>query len=111
MDNRISDKDLEFVNGGAAATPELAVVLNLLRRAEHLFTDDMPEVPRNIISSAITSLNHGLDITFTLEHNIPTVIDEFNTFKDTLLPEDADMRGLVANIIHYLSSALNHLNH
>ena len=110
MDNRINDKDLEFVTGGAAATPELTAVLNMLRMAENLFTDDMPGAPRNRISRAITSLNNGHDNTLALEHVIPTAIGEFNTFKDTLSPEDADMRRIVDNIIHYLNAALNHLN-
>ena len=109
MDNRISDKDLEFVNGGAAATHELDNALDMLRMAENLFTDDIPELPRRIISGAIGAIENGEDDTDILKEEIRTAISELNTFMSTLAESDSNYRKAY-EIISFLELALNHLN-
>ena len=110
MDNRINDKDLEFVTGGSAATPALERALEWLRRAENLFTDDMPELPRRRISGAIGAIENGEDDTDILKEEIRTAISELNTFMSTLAESDSNYRK-AHEIISFLKSALNILNH
>ena len=109
MDNRISDKDLEFVTGGSDPNPALDNALDMLRMAENLFTDDIPEFPRRRISCAIGAIENGEDDTDILKEEIRTAISALNTFMSTLAESDSNYRK-AHEIISFLESALNHLN-
>ena len=109
MDNRINDKDLEFVTGGSDPNPALDNALDMLRMAENLFTDDIPEFPRRRISCAIGAIENGEDDTDILKEEIRTAISELNTFMSTLAESDSNYRK-ADEIISFLESALNHLN-
>ena len=107
MDNRINDKDLEFVTGGSAATPELERALELLRMAENLFTDDMPESPKERISNAVAAIERGYNNMHCYNEEIQYAISEFNAFDY----ENPDMHNIVSQILHYLDNVLHLLNH
>ena len=109
MDNRINDKDLEFVTGGSDPNPALDNALDMLRMAENLFTDDIPEFPRRRISCAIGAIENGEDDTDILKEEIRTAISALNTFMSTLAESDSNYRK-AHEIISFLESALNHLN-
>lgn len=110
MDNRVNDKDLEFVTGGSDPNPALDNALDMLRMAENLFTDDIPEFPRRRISCAIGAIENGEDDTDILKEEIRTAISALNTFMSTLAESDSNYRK-AHEIISFLESALNHLNH
>ena len=110
MDNSVNDKDLEFVTGGSDPNPALDNALDMLRMAENLFTDDIPEFPRRRISCAIGTIENGEDDTDILKEEIRTAISALNTFMSTLAESDSNYRK-AHEIIFFLESALNHLNH
>ena len=109
MDNRINDKDLAFVTGGSAATPELDFVLRQLRMAEGLFTNDMPESARKSISALAREIENGLTSTSIFQGNIRFVIEKINTFRSTIM-DNEDKLLVVDEILYHLKSALNNLN-
>ena len=110
MDNSVNDKDLEFVTGGSDPNPALDNALDMLRMAENLFTDDIPEFPRRRISCAIGAIENGEDDTDILKEEIRTAISALNTFMSTLAESDSNYRK-AHEIISFLESALIHLNH
>ena len=109
MDNRINDKDLGFVNGGSAATPELGSALDELRRALSLFTDDMPQSVRTRIAHTADLIDRGdTDVSF-YKHTISTAINELKSFMDTLAG-NPDKLCMVRQILYRLDAALRFLN-
>ena len=109
MDNRINDKDLEFVTGGSAATPELERALESLRMAKNLFTDDMPEAGMYYISEVIRAIEDGLPLTGDFREMIQLAKGEFSAFYETLY-DDLDKKRIVHHILSRLDNALAYLN-
>ena len=110
MDNRINDKDLEFVNGGAAATSNLLNALYDLRRALSLFTNDMPESAKTRIARTADLIDRGDTDVSIYKHIISTAINELKSFRNTLV-ENPDKFDMVNRILHHLDDALSNLNH
>ena len=109
MDNRINDKDLEFVNGGAAATDNLQSASNELRWALSLFTDDMPGSVRTRIARTADIIDSGdTDVSFFIR-SINIAKNELYSFMDTL-SENPDKQCMVDEIIANLDLALMHIN-
>ena len=106
MDNRINDKDLEFVTGGAAATDNLQVASDQLRRALSLFTDDMPESARSRIEHTAVVIDRGSTDVFIYIREINTAINELQSFGET----NPDKFDMVPQILHHLNNALMSLN-
>ena len=104
MDNRINDKDLEFVSGGAAATFNLQVASDELRKALSLFTDDMPESARSKIAHTAAVIDRGSTDVFIYKRNINEAINEL---QGETKPDKFDM---VPQILYHLNSALMSLN-
>lgn len=110
MDNKINDKDLEFVNGGAAATSNLLYALYDLRSALSLFTDDMPESAKTRIARTADLIDRGDTDVSIYKHIISTAINELKSFKNTLV-ENPDKFDMVHQILYHLNNALSNLNH
>ena len=109
MDNRINDKDLEFVNGGIGATANLQAALDQLRMALSLFTDDMPESARFSIAYAADKIDSGSTDMFNSKQEINTAINELKSFMDTLAG-NPDKLCMVRQILYRLDAALRFLN-
>ena len=109
MDNRINDKDLEFVTGRSAATGNLQSASNMLRLALSLFTDDMPGSVRTRIARTADIIDRGdTDVSY-FNRSINIAINELYSFRDTLAG-NPDKQCVVDEIIANLDLALMHIN-
>ena len=114
MDNRISDKDLEFVNGGVNNSEEaISGAIGSLQRAveecarsEFLSIDYEPQISGLI--QRLQSCNGDFEVISEVVNELSQIRDIINDCRNGL-SDDAERRKY-ANVNHFLTKAINQLS-